>query len=101
MAQPPWKCTARGHLTVFWQSVAWPTSPRTDVEQCRIAATSDYFVDLRAALELVMITAHVRAPINWAGANLHVSVGAGSAPLEGDRFTIITRWGKSTSWGTF
>ena len=65
-------------------------------------ALGDYFVEMNSsALGTGYDQLNVRGTNQLGGATLHVTVGAGFAPVEGDRLTIINNDGSEAISGTF
>jgi autotransporter-associated beta strand protein len=91
-----------GNLQVFG-SVAPGLSPAIlTCSNVNFAAQGDYFVELNGPAPG---TGHdqlnVRGTNQLGGSTLHVSVGAGFAPFEGDRLTILDNDGSEAIVGTF
>src|SRR6185295_6182409 len=67
-----------------------------------LTAAADYFVELNGPVAGTGYDQlNVRGTNQLGGATLHVSVGGGFAPFEGERLTIINNDGSEAIQGTF
>ncbi len=91
-----------GNLQVFG-SVAPGSSPAILTSSNVVfAAQADYFVELNGSTAGTGYDQlNVRGTNQLGGSTLHVTVGAGFAPVEGERLTIINNDGSEAIQGTF
>jgi len=91
-----------GNLQVFG-SVRPGTSPGVlTTSNINFAAQGDYFVELNGStVGTGYDQLNVRGTNQLGGSTLHVTVGAGFAPVEGERLTIINNDGSEAIQGTF
>jgi fibronectin-binding autotransporter adhesin len=93
---------AIGNLQVFG-SIRPGTSPGIlTCSNVDFAAQGDYFVELNGSTPGTGYDQlNVRGTNQLGGSTLHVTVGSGFAPVEGDRLTIINNDGSEAIQGTF
>ena len=91
-----------GNLQVFG-SVAPGSSPAIlTCSNINFAAQGDYFVELNGTVPGTGYDQlNVRGTNQLGGSTLHVTVGSGFAPVEGERLTIINNDGSEAIQGTF